>query len=251
MRVASFKEDIDVSNKNVFKRNEVKFLLAPDDKAAILSAMSEYMRLDKYGRTTIRNLYYDDDSFRLIRRSIEKPKYKEKLRVRSYRRVEPGDEVFVELKKKFQGTVFKRRVSLPERDAMAWLAGGELPCNSQINREIEYFRDFYGNLEPKLFLSYEREAYFSLLGDDLRITFDENIYARETDLSLCSEAYGTPLLPEGRTLMEIKCSGAIPLWLVRVLSERKIYKISFSKYGVAYADHIAPGLAQKEYVYGK
>ena len=241
-----------MANKNVFKRVELKYLLTPDDKAAVLSAMAEYMRLDSYGRTTICNVYYDDESYRLIRRSIEKPVYKEKIRVRSYRQVTPDEEVFVELKKKASGTVFKRRVALCESVATAWLAGGEMPRDSQICREIEYFRDFYGSLRPAVFLSYEREAYYSVLGDELRITFDENILARQTDLSLCSEVYGTPLLPEGRTLMEIKSSGAMPLWLTKVLSERKIYKTSFSKYGTAYATRVLPELMngnKKEYVY--
>ena len=167
--------------------------------------------------------------------------------------MEPDDEVFVEVKKKYKGTVFKRRVALPESVAMDWLAGGDLPIDSQICREIEYFRDFYGSLRPAVYLSYEREAYYSLLGDDLRITFDENIFARQNDLSLRSEPYGVSLLPEGKTLMEIKCSGAIPLWLTKVLSERKIYKTSFSKYGTAYATHILPKLMNnetKEYIYG-
>jgi hypothetical protein len=238
-----------VSYKNVFKRSELKYLLTPDDKAAILLAMRDHMRLDNYGRTTIRNLYYDDDSFRLIRRSIEKPAYKEKLRVRSYRQVDGDGEVFVELKKKCRGTVFKRRVALPERVAMTWLAGGEMPIDSQICREIEYFCNFYKTLRPRVYLSYEREAYYSVLGDELRITFDENIYARETDLSLCSEAYGHSLLPDGCTLMEIKSAGAMPLWLASILSERRIYKTSFSKYGVAYTNYIIPRLNNKECVY--
>lgn len=238
--------------KNVFQRIELKYLLSPEDKKAVLDAMAEYMRIDSYGRTTIRNIYYDDPSFRLIRRSIEKPQYKEKLRVRSYRRAEPNSEVFVELKKKYKGVVFKRRVSLPESVAADWLCGGVIPNDGQIFREIEYFRDFYSSLRPSLFLSYEREAYYLISGGDLRITFDENIYARTTDLSLCSEAYGDPVLPEGRTLMEIKSSGAMPLWLTKVLSERGIYKTSFSKYGVAYTKYILPCMAkekQKEYVY--
>ena len=70
--------------KSVFCRYELKYLLTYEEKAAVLSAMDKYMQLDQYGRTTIRNLYFDDDSYRLIRRSIEKPAYKEKLRIRSF-----------------------------------------------------------------------------------------------------------------------------------------------------------------------
>lgn len=229
--------------KSVFCRYELKYLLTYEEKSAVLSAMDKYMQLDQYGRTTIRNLYFDDDSYRLIRRSIEKPDYKEKLRVRSYARAGDQSQVFVELKKKYDGVVYKRRIALPYSSAMDWLTGRTpSPVDCQISREIDYFKSYYGSLHPSVFLSYEREAYYERLGGDFRVTFDDNILARDSDLSLSSEPYGSAILPEGRVMMEIKCSGAIPLWMVEVLSQKKIYKTPFSKYGRAYAEHILPGL---------
>ena len=227
----------------VFKRYELKYMLTLEQKERILKAMSPYMELDKYGRTTIRNIYFDTDSYRLIRRSIEKPAYKEKLRIRSYSQATSDSTVFVELKKKYDKVVYKRRLPLCERDAMAWVCG-EAPCpvNTQISREIDYFSDFYGGLKPSVFLSYEREAYYDKVGGDFRVTFDDNILARQTDVSLCSDLYGEPILPEGKVLMELKCSGGIPLWMADVLSREKIYKTSFSKYGTAYTNLIYPDI---------
>lgn len=197
--------------------------------------MAPYMKLDKYGRTTIRNIYFDTDTYRLIRRSLEKPIYKEKLRVRSYHTAGSEDSVFVELKKKYKSVVYKRRLVLPRDKAMdSFLNGKPFPENSQIGKEIQYFWKYYGSLRPTVFLSYEREAYYSLDGSDFRVTFDENILYREEDLSLGSPIYGKALLGEDETLMEIKTSGGIPLWLSRVLTENKIFKTSFSKYGLAY-----------------
>ena len=149
----------------------------------------------------------------------------------------------MELKKKYDGVVYKRRIALPEQEAMAWIAG-RLPCSrdEQIVREIDYFRQFYQDLQPTVFLSYEREAFYALDDSDFRITFDESILCRQQELSLCSGIWGTPLLEPGLTLMEIKCSGGIPLWMVKVLS-REIYKTSFSKYGTAYEKIIYPGLS--------
>ncbi len=222
--------------KTVFKRYEYKYKITLEQKERLLRAMEPYMVLDQYGRTTIRNLYFDTDNYRLIRRSIEKPVYKEKLRVRSYEKADGDSTVFVELKKKYKHVVYKRRMSLPEQKAMAWLCEGKSPePSTQISREIDYFMKYYENLTPKAFLSYEREAYQSRQeGDDLRITFDETVLCRQTDLSLRKDAYGTPLLPEGVCLMEIKCSGGIPLWMTKALSEEHIYRTSFSKYGTAY-----------------
>ncbi len=230
----------------VFKRYELKYMLTLEQKEKILETMSNYMELDKYGCTTIRNIYFDTDNYRLIRRSIEKPAYKEKLRIRSYTQATSESIVFVELKKKYEKIVYKRRLPLRERDAMEWVCREKTcPVNTQISREIDYFIDFYGKLKPTVFLSYQREAYYDKLGGDFRVTFDDNILARQTDVNLCSKVYGTPILPEGKVLMELKCSGGIPLWMVSVLSRERIYKTSFSKYGTAYSTLIFPDISSK------
>ena len=230
-----------MSYKSVFLRYELKYLLDPSQLERVLSGIEPHMRLDKYGRTTIRNVYYDTDSYRLIRRSIEKPLYKEKLRVRSYARADSDSSVFVELKKKYDGVVYKRRIALPERVATDWLCDRiKTPVDTQISREIDYFRSYYMGLHPSMFLSYEREAFYDNGGSDFRVTFDRNILCRQTDISLCSDTYGYSILPPDRVLMEIKCPGAIPLWMVKILSEEKIYKTSFSKYGRAYIERVLP-----------
>ncbi|MBQ8371316.1 MAG: polyphosphate polymerase domain-containing protein [Clostridia bacterium] len=227
--------------QTVFKRYELKYMLTPLQKKTILEAMSPYMQLDKYGRTTIRNIYLDTDSYRLIRRSIEKPAYKEKLRIRSYSQATEDSTVFVELKKKYERVVYKRRLPLCVSDAMAWVCRERsCPFDTQISREIDYFIDFYGKLKPTVLLSYEREAYYDKGGGDFRVTFDDTILCRRTDVNLCSSVYGKPVLPEGTVLMELKCSGGIPLWMVGVLSREHIYKTSFSKYGAAYSTLIFP-----------
>ncbi|WP_306479687.1 polyphosphate polymerase domain-containing protein [Mediterraneibacter sp.] len=218
-----------------FKRYELKYLLTRQQKEQILQEMSSYMKLDDYGRTTIRNIYFDTDNFRLIRHSLEKPVYKEKLRIRSYRPVCTRDPVYVEIKKKYKSVVYKRRLQLPEEEVMESFENGTpLPIRSQIGKEIQYFRDYYEGLHPSVFLSYEREAYYALDGSDFRVTFDENILYRRQEFSLGSSIYGIPLLSEDQTLMEIKTSGGIPLWMSRVLTENHLYKTSFSKYGSAY-----------------
>ncbi len=230
--------------QTVFKRYELKYMLTLEQKEKILKAMEPYMNLDKYGRTTIRNLYYDTDTYLLIRRSIEKPIYKEKLRIRSYCQADANSIVFAELKKKYKHVVYKRRLSLLNKDAMLWLSGEKhLAQSTQISDEIDYFLEYYKSLRPTVFLSYEREAYYSNDGSDFRVTFDDTILCRQEDLSLESKVYGTSLLPEGKVMMEIKCSGGIPLWMTEALSREKIYKTSFSKYGTAYRTMVFPQLS--------
>lgn len=223
--------------QTVFKRYELKYLLTNKQREMLLQKMNSYMRLDQYGHTTIRNIYFDTDNFRLARHSIEVPIYKEKLRVRSYKCAKPEDEVFIELKKKYDSVVYKRRLTLPLDKTMECLCGHkELPIHSQIADEINYFCNYYQTIQPAVFLSYEREAYYSLDGSDFRVTFDENILYREEELSLGKPVYGGPLLDKGMVLMEIKTPGGIPLWMTNFLTEQKIYKTSFSKYGAAYKD---------------
>ena len=229
--------------QTVFKRYELKYLLTREQQARLLEVMSPHMAIDRYGRTTIRNLYFDTADYRLIRHSIEKPIYKEKLRLRSYALATAESVVFAELKKKYDHVVYKRRLSLPEQEAMAWL-GGQAPCPlpGQISREIDYVLAFYGDLHPTVYLSYEREAYYCRAGTDFRVTFDDSILCRCDDLSLRSPPRGTPLLDGDHVLMELKCSGGIPLWMAHALSRERIRKTSFSKYGTAYTQLIYPHL---------
>lgn len=222
--------------QRVFRRYESKYLLTQAQKERLLCVMQPYMQPDCYGRTVIRNLYLDTADYRLIRRSIEKPLYKEKLRIRSYVQATPQTQVFAELKKKYDHVVYKRRVCLPYEDATAWLCAGDLARGgqSQIAQEINYATSYYGALRPTVFLCYEREAYAERNGGDFRVTFDENIRFRQTNLSLISPADGIALLDEDTVLMELKCSGGIPLWMTAALSRERLYRTSFSKYGTAY-----------------
>lgn len=234
--------------QTVFKRYELKYMLTEEQKEKVMRAMEPHMALDEYGRSCIRNIYFDTDNYRLIRHSIEKTTYKEKLRIRSYMQATEDSTVFVELKKKYKHVVYKRRISMAQSEAMAWVCK-EKHCHAdtQISREIDYFLDYYKTLHPAVFISYEREAYYSKDASDFRVTFDDNILCRQEELSLGSGIYGNPVLPEGMVLMEIKCQGGIPLWMIRVLSEEHIYKTTFSKYGTAYKTMIFPKIKEASY----
>ncbi|MGE4276095.1 MAG: polyphosphate polymerase domain-containing protein [Lawsonibacter sp.] len=219
----------------VFERHEMKYLLNDQQRFVLLQAMRNQIKPDPHGESTICNLYYDTPDFRLIRKSLEKPVYKEKLRLRSYGPVKPEQEVFLELKKKYNEVVYKRRISLPEQAADRFLRGdAPLPGKSQIGREIEYFLWLYQSLTPAVHLSYDRTAYFSKEDPNLRITFDRNIRWRRENLSLTAQPGGQQILAANQSLMEIKAGAALPLWLVKLLNREQISKTSFSKYGMAY-----------------
>ena len=224
----------------IFKRVEKKYLLDRAKKEALLGEIMPMLIPDQYGRSTISSLYLDTPDFRIIRASIEAKlwghPYKEKLRLRTYGVPENGSKVFLEIKKKYKGVVYKRRISLTHADAMGYILGGEKPPDSQIMREIDYAMSFYGSPKPSALVSYERDAFFVRDLPTLRITFDSGVRYRTDDLDLKKGNGGKVLLPEGYTLMEIKTDGAMPLWLSHALDELKIYPASFSKYGKAYDD---------------
>lgn len=222
-------------NKSVFQRREMKYIITLKQKELIINVIKKYMSLDKYARSIIRNIYFDTPNYLLIRRSIEKPVYKEKLRIRSYEKVKDNTTVYVELKKKYESIVYKRRISLSFEEAMEWICKKKKTnSESQIEKEIQYFINFYENLQPTVFLTYEREAYYGNEDKQLRITFDENILYRNYDIDLHSDVYGEEIIDKNYSIMEIKSIYGLPLWLVNLLSENKIFKTSFSKYGTAY-----------------
>lgn len=219
--------------KKVFKRFECKYIISKDQAIEMEKYISEYIPKDIYPSGTIQSLYYDTPNYQLIRKSIEKPMYKEKIRIRTYEIPNDQSNVFLELKKKNEKIVFKRRVELPYADATNFFINDNVILEGQIGREIHYFKKFYQNLIPSFLIIYDRKAYCDY-NIDLRITFDNNIRFRTNDLSLNNERTGELILDEDKVLLEIKTCGGYPMWLCKYLSENKIYKTSFSKYGIAY-----------------
>lgn len=230
----------------VFNRYENKYIL--DDAAfhRFYNRLFDYMELDEYNKEhpyySISNLYFDTKDDALIRKSLSKPKYKEKLRLRAYGVPQKDEKVYLELKKKVFGLVNKRRTALRLQEACDFVRTGIEPdlkpyTNKQVIQEIQYFLQRYV-LEPKVYLAYERKALFSIDNRDLRITFDTNIRSRRYDLQLEDGDYGEALLEPGRWLMEVKAEKTIPLWLSKMLSEHQMYRTSFSKYGNEYKKYI-------------
>lgn len=220
----------------VFARKEMKYMIPPDRYADFTAELLTHMKGDKYGEYTTCNVYYDTDIFNLIRMSMDRPLYKEKLRVRSYGVPTPGSNVFVEIKKKYDGIVYKRRETMPYTVACDFLDRGIYPDNldSQIMREIRYFMEYHRPV-PKLFLAYDRIAYAAQNpAEDVRLTMDSSIRYRFDRVALHEGMEGEQLLSPGEHLMEIKTATAIPLWLCEMLDRYRIRRISFSKYGKIY-----------------
>ena len=218
----------------VFKRKEMKYLLSAPQYQRLTEELKDRIVPDDFPVSAISNLYYDTPDFRLIRTSLQKPRYKEKLRLRCYRVPNADTQAFLEIKKKAMGIVYKRRESLPYRRAVNYLAGKGPGGVSQIFRELDWMLKSYKNLAPAMFLSYDRLSFRGKEDAGLRLTFDRNILWRTTALDLSAGTWGEQLLSPGERLMEIKITGAMPLWLAEALSRCGVYPTSFSKYGKAY-----------------
>ena len=230
----------------VFNRYEHKYLLDSDTYKSVIAEMDKHMELDAYNighkPYTIANIYYDTDDDYLIRNSLAKPEYKEKLRLRSYGVPEKDGLVYLEIKKKYRGLVNKRRTTLMLNEAYDFVKSGEQPqkqsyMNGQVLDEITYFLHHY-KLKPKLYLAYDRIAYFEKGNPDLRISFDMNIRTRRCDVRLEDGDYGEKLIADGIYLMEIKTAMAKPLWLTKLLTELNIHRSNFSKYGTEYKQKV-------------
>ena len=222
----------------VMKRYEMKYILSPMQNEYLIKRLEGHMKTDEYGLTSIASLYYDTPNYRLIRESLEKPEFKEKIRLRSYGLASESSPVFLELKRKANGIVYKRRIrsEIPIVDKF-FKGKAEICEGGQINREITAFRDYYKTLIPACLIIYDRIAYFEP-GGDLRLTVDSNPRYRTDELDLTTSMEGTSLLDDGYSILEIKVQQAMPMWLTQILSDGRIYKSSFSKYGEAYTRQI-------------
>jgi len=245
----------------VFNRYEIKYLLDYETCQKVQRRLVEYMELDEYNKNhpfyTISNIYYDTEDNHLIRHSLSKPKYKEKLRLRGYGVPKLEDKVYLEIKKKVNGLVNKRRTKLVLSEAYEFAETREKPelksyMNKQVLNEIDYLLKLYKPV-PKLYLAYDRKAFFGINNRDLRITFDTNIRSRREDLRLEAGDHGRKLLPSDELwLMEVKAEKTIPIWLSKLLSEYKLFKTSFSKYGTEYKTLIRESLekgGEKQWIF--
>ncbi|WP_213950835.1 polyphosphate polymerase domain-containing protein [Tepidanaerobacter syntrophicus] len=226
-----------------FNRYERKFLIDKSTAKSIQDKLTNYMEPDEYNKNfefyTIANLYLDTEDDYLIRRSLASPQYKEKLRIRAYGVPREDELVYLEIKKKVSGFVNKRRTALKLKEVYDFINTGIKPkykeyMNSQVLDELAYAFKIYKGLKIKTYIAYDRKAFFCKEDKNLRITFDTNIRTRRYDLKLENGDYGEKLIDNNKVLMEIKTASAIPFWLSMLLSERKIYPTSFSKYGTEY-----------------
>ncbi len=225
----------------VFNRYENKYLMTDAVYQSFIKRLEEYMEPDAFNKEnrtyTIANIYYDTPDHHLILNSLQKPSYKEKLRLRAYGVPDMQTEVYAEIKKKVRGLVNKRRSPMSLKAAYAFLEGRpfglEEKMNHQVMNEIGYMQSRL-ELAPAMYLAYDRRAYFGIGEHDLRVSFDKNIRYRTHHIRLEKGAYGTLLLDEDTWLMEVKVSRSIPVWLTRLMAEYRIRPVSFSKYGCAY-----------------
>ena len=225
---------VKIESGAVFERYENKYLLDQHQYQRLQECLDGRMERDGYGLHTICTVYYDTDDYAIIRRCLEKPKFKEKLRLRSYGVPNEETQVFPEIKKKARGIVYKRRVSMPYGDALRYLSRRQPGGDGQIFQEFNWLLASYGSLAPRIFLSYERDSWKGRGDASLRLTLDREILWRSEALDLRRGAWGEALLEPGQVLMEVKIANAAPLWLAEALSENRIFPISFSKCGRAF-----------------
>lgn len=215
---------------DVFNRVEKKYILNKNQFGKIKEQLLKNMKIDPYHKDeyTISSIYLDTDNFDMIRRSIDKPEYKEKVRLRSYGVPKLSDKVFLEIKKKYKGLGNKRRIKLELKDAYDFI-DNKIEIDSQKAKELKYILK-YNNLKPKIYIAYDRLAFDQ---DTFRVTLDHNIRYRIEDIRLEKGDSGK-LLNKDIYIMETKTSNAYPSWFIKILREEKIYPNSFSKYGTIY-----------------
>jgi len=229
-----------------FRRVEKKYILNKEQYLAVKELIKNFMIEDEHGKSTICNLYFDTDNYDLIRHSITKPMYKDKVRLRSYNVPNLESKVYLEIKRKYDGVVSKRRIEMKLTDYYN-IEDGSFYTESQVGKELNYYFNLY-NLKPKMYLSYYRRAYYGRDNRDFRITFDSNVIARNFDFAMEKGSYGENVLEKDKYIMEVKTLGAMPIWFVKILDKLQICPCGFSKYGEAYTQLVLKANKIKEYV---
>lgn len=222
-----------------FKRVEKKYIFTLDKYNELMAKIEEKLDPNEFPNSSILNIYFDTDNFDLAIKSIQKPIYKEKIRLRSYNVPNDDSKLFFELKKKYKGVVGKRRIAISKNQYEEYLNFGTITNveNRQIFEEINYAYKRYG-LKPKIMVAYDRLAFYLKENHDIRITFDFNLRSRTTDVDLFMGDAGKRFFENDTVILEIKSVEAIPMWLAKILNELQIYPTSFSKYGEIYKKHI-------------
>ena len=224
--------------QGIFKRYEKKYLITRAQNTVIKKTLSQYMIPDNYGEYLVQNLYYDTENWDVIRASIEKPSYKEKMRLRCYGELTGESKLYLELKKKYKGVVYKRRISIPAQSLIGSSVSGIVSeASSQISRELDFYMQTSG-VSEKIYIAYQRIAFAGIEDEGLRVTFDSDVHFRLDNLSFSNSVSGQRILPDDKILMEIKALGGMPLWMASALSENGIFPTSFSKFGTCYTDYI-------------
>lgn len=224
---------------DIFRRVELKYIIDKKQYDYLMNSMKEYIVEDEYKESTICNIYFDTANYDLISHSITKPYFKEKIRLRSYNIPSEESIVFLEIKRKCDKIVSKRRIQMKLKDFENYKKNKNLVQvqNNQIKSELDYYFNRY-NLEPKVFLAYNRIAYYEKNNPNFRLTFDSNIIAREDNLKLNSGIYGYQILEGDKYIMELKTLESLPFWMVKLLDKLELSTCGFSKYGEAYTQQI-------------
>lgn len=233
-------------SKEVFSRKEEKYIISKSIYEEIIKECGEKVIADDYSKDNsfyqICNIYYDTQDNNLIRTSLQKPQYKEKIRLRSYGTPNQNSKVFLEIKKKYKGCVNKRRTTFNLKEAYRFANTGTISeikdyMNNQIINELSYAIKIY-KIIPKVYLAYKRQAFFGDNNPEFRLTFDKDIIARRSDISLENGIFGERVITEDKMIMEVKYNERMPLWFIEILRHNNLQKTSFSKYGTEYTNYI-------------
>ena len=231
--------------QQIFERVESKYLISQVQYDELMKKLADHIQEDGYPHSDISSVYFDSDDFRLIRTSLLKPAYREKLRLRCYGEVSERSNVFFEIKKKYKGVCYKRRQDMDYRQAERYTVFDILPLESQIMKEIDYLRNKGSQLNPKVMIRYQRDSFVGSDQSELRITFDRDIRFSTSNISLTNRNPEGRLLDSQTRIMEIKTLGAMPMWLSQALSDLQIYPTNFSKYAAVYQNYLMKGVTRK------
>jgi len=225
-------------------RYEFKYLITEDQADYIREVVRTFADADAYGDNgvyDVTSLYYDTWDWRLALQTVEGIRNRYKMRIRTYGFTDDMP-VFVEIKGRVGTSICKSRALIP-REHWSLLSLNQPPppegftaLKESHQSDYDSFRNLMDvlDLRPRLWVSYQREAYGSRYGDGARLTFDRHLKVQAPDLDRpdvpvdCE--YQMVNLDGPQTILELKFNNAFPSWMRTIVNQCELRRTACSKY---------------------
>jgi hypothetical protein len=221
-------------------RYELKYRTNESVAQAITQFVKPHLHLDHYCKSQpnrsypIVSLYLDSRDLALCWQSLEGQKNRFKLRIRSYTD-DPAYPRFLEIKRRMNSIILKSRARIRHADVAGLICGAPISqdgssADEQTQQQFRLYQDMIG-ARPVTLVRYMRQAYEGDTENRVRVTFDRELaFKASSRPEVTLDGGQWRYYPGNSVILEIKFTGAFPVWLSQMVRCYNLQQQSFSKY---------------------